>query len=385
MPYPLEARPDRRSCAQIADEYYPKAARAARRDGVTLASERVEVPADPRAQYELSIAEHWGDGVPLLPATDDAIEALLAASPYPPITSCASCRRATESRPSSSSRSTPAMAGSRARGVRDRARRARSALGTRVERVRAHDHHVERVPDADRERTVPRRRSASTTAPAAWAAPPGRGSMTIGRAVALCLRNIGGQRAGETDEVGVRATGALRLLHRRVGGAVAVAFARRAPRLHRRRGRRHRARRQGHVPDGRHPQRRPARSALPDRQEHRVPAREHVPRQRRERRGRRRVQPDVGRAFRSPRFPTSTICRRTCATTRGNRSTCGPRATPTSCARTAASTRTGACTSSSDPTRSCPIVCGGLGSLHAIALPSFGESTCRSRPRCVGQ
>ena len=27
----------------------------------------------------------------------------------------------------------------------------------------------------------------------------GRGSMTIGRAVSLCLRNIGGQRAGETS------------------------------------------------------------------------------------------------------------------------------------------------------------------------------------------
>ena len=41
---------------------------------------------------------------------------------------------------------------------------------------------------------------------------------------------------------------ALRLLHRRVGGAVAVAVARRTPRLHRRRRRRDRARRQGHVP-----------------------------------------------------------------------------------------------------------------------------------------
>src|SRR5207244_13140798 len=28
----------------------------------------------------------------------------------------------------------------------------------------------------------------------------GRGSMTIGRAVSLCLRNIGGQRAGETTK-----------------------------------------------------------------------------------------------------------------------------------------------------------------------------------------
>ena len=38
-----------------------------------LTSERVEVPVDPRAQYELALAEHWSDGAPLLPATDDAI------------------------------------------------------------------------------------------------------------------------------------------------------------------------------------------------------------------------------------------------------------------------------------------------------------------------
>src|SRR5690349_10072467 len=43
----------------------------------------MEIPADPRAQYERAIAETWSDGVPLLPATDDAIGALLAASPYP--------------------------------------------------------------------------------------------------------------------------------------------------------------------------------------------------------------------------------------------------------------------------------------------------------------
>ena len=33
--------------------------------------------------YDLAIEEHWSDGVPQLPATDDAIEALLGASPYP--------------------------------------------------------------------------------------------------------------------------------------------------------------------------------------------------------------------------------------------------------------------------------------------------------------
>ena len=32
------------------------------------------------------------------------------------------------------------------------------------------------------------------------------------------------------------------------------------------------------------------------------------------------------------------------------------------------------------PDQIVPIVCGGLGSLHAIALPSFGESTMQSKP-----
>src|SRR5436305_1969834 len=50
---------------------------------MTLTSERIEVPADPRAQYERALEEHWSDGVPLLPATDEAVEALLAESAYP--------------------------------------------------------------------------------------------------------------------------------------------------------------------------------------------------------------------------------------------------------------------------------------------------------------
>ena len=32
------------------------------------------------------------------------------------------------------------------------------------------------------------------------------------------------------------------------------------------------------------------------------------------------------------------------------------------------------------PDQIVPIVCGGLGSLHAIGLPSFGESTMQSKP-----
>ena len=47
----------------------------------------------PAALYELSLAESWGDGVPLLPPTDDAVEALLAARRTRPTTWSARCRR----------------------------------------------------------------------------------------------------------------------------------------------------------------------------------------------------------------------------------------------------------------------------------------------------
>ena len=50
---------------------------------MTLTSERIEVPSDSRALLEMSLAERWGDGLPILPATDDVIEALLGESPYP--------------------------------------------------------------------------------------------------------------------------------------------------------------------------------------------------------------------------------------------------------------------------------------------------------------
>src|SRR6185503_6080860 len=59
----------------------PVRARAPRGAGVMLTGAQVEVPADAESFYELSLAEGWGDGAPLLPPTDDAIEALLACTP----------------------------------------------------------------------------------------------------------------------------------------------------------------------------------------------------------------------------------------------------------------------------------------------------------------
>ena len=210
----------------------------------------------------------------------------------------------------------------------------------------------------------------------------GRGSMTIGRAVALCLRNIGGQRAGETTKsvFGQPA---------RFGFCIGEWEERSPwPSLAERRGftagrrRRHRARRQGHVPDGRHPQRRRARPALPDREEHGVPAREHVPRQRRQRRGRRRVQPDVGRTLRRRvpgrrrphRVPAATRVaadRPLAGRERADAPRPGPRRRPT-----------GACTSSSAPIRSCRSCAAASAACTRSGSRASARARCRASPWC---
>ena len=166
---------------------------------MTLAGERIEVPADPLAQYELSLAEHWGDGVPQLPATDAAIEALLAASPYPadhvvcvlpPVNGVATVELVAIN---------AAMAGvePRAFGVVLAALEAISepewnAFGLTTTTSSVFPMLIVNGPARD-ELGIDYRASCMGGA-------AGRGSMTIGRAVALCLRNIGGQRAGETTK-----------------------------------------------------------------------------------------------------------------------------------------------------------------------------------------
>ncbi len=46
-----------------------------------LQSEVIVVLNDPDALFDLSLAEKWGDGLPLIPPTDDRIEAMLAGTP----------------------------------------------------------------------------------------------------------------------------------------------------------------------------------------------------------------------------------------------------------------------------------------------------------------
>jgi hypothetical protein len=166
---------------------------------VTLATEQVEVPADPRAQYDLARSERWSDGAPLLPATDDAINALLAATPYP--SDHALCVL-----PPSNGVATieliavnAAMAGCEPAAfpfviaaLEAISEPEWNAFGLTTTTSSVCPMLLVNGPSRD-ELAIDYRAGCMGGA-------AGRGSMTIGRAVALCIRNIGGQRAGETTK-----------------------------------------------------------------------------------------------------------------------------------------------------------------------------------------
>ena len=163
-----------------------------------LTAEKVEVAADPGALYELSLAERWGDGVPLLPPTDAAVEALLAATPYaadhvvgalPPKYGIATVELVAIN---------AAMAGCAPpalpfvlAALEALLVPAWNAFGLTTTTSSVFPLPIVNGPSRDA-LGIDYRAGCMGGA-------GGRGSMTIGRAVALCLRNIGGQRAGETS------------------------------------------------------------------------------------------------------------------------------------------------------------------------------------------
>ena len=207
----------------------------------------------------------------------------------------------------------------------------------------------------------------------------GRGSMTIGRAVSLCLRNIGGQRAGETTKTVFGQPA-------RFGFCIGE-WEERSPwpslaerrGFTRRPGRRDRARRQGHVPPRRHPQRRRPRPPLPDRQEHRVPALQHVS----------SATPQNGEVvvainpmwaerFGSA-FPEIEDMQQFLRDNAWQPIDLWPAANQEILRDRGRVDRRGpGAPRRPVPEQIVPMVCGGLGSLHAIALPSFGESQMQS-------
>jgi hypothetical protein len=158
----------------------------------------VEIPADPALLYELSMKQGWGDGVPLLPPTDERIAALLAHTAYesdfvlgelPPRFGAATMELVAIN---------AAMAGVEPDAF-PLVIAALSAILVPEWNAFALTTTTSSVfpmlivngPSRDRLRIDYRAGCLGGAA--------GRGSMTIGRAVSLCLRNIGGQRAGETS------------------------------------------------------------------------------------------------------------------------------------------------------------------------------------------
>jgi len=163
-----------------------------------LTSEQVEVAADGAALYELSLEDRWGDGVPIIAATDDRILAMLAATPYP-------ADQVVGALPPQYGVATielvainAVMAGCEPAAFPHVLAALEAILtpewnayGLTTTTSSVFPMLIVNGPARDALHIDYRA--------GCMGGAGGRGSMTIGRSVALCLRNIGGQRAGETS------------------------------------------------------------------------------------------------------------------------------------------------------------------------------------------
>lgn len=163
-----------------------------------LRSQSIDVPADPTALYELSLEQGWGDGVPLLPATDDRISALLTETPFPADLVLGELPPRFGTATVELVAINAAMAGVTPQAfplvlaaIEAILVPEWNAFGLTTTTSSVFPMLIVNGPSRDSLRIDYRAGCLGGAA--------GRGSMTIGRAVALCLRNIGGQRAGETS------------------------------------------------------------------------------------------------------------------------------------------------------------------------------------------
>jgi hypothetical protein len=164
-----------------------------------LVSDRIRVDEDPDALYELSMEAGWGDGLPLLPPTERRVRGLLASTPFhtddvigvlPPMHREATVELASVN---------AAMAGCDPFGL-PYVIAALDAIcetpfnleGVTTTTSSVFPYVLVNGPTRDRARIDYRNGCMGGAA--------GRGSATIGRAVSLCLRNIGGQRVGTTSK-----------------------------------------------------------------------------------------------------------------------------------------------------------------------------------------
>ena len=162
-------------------------------------SDVIEVANDQEALYELSLAEKWGDGVPFIAPTDERLEAMLQGTPRP------STDIVVAEVPPRHGMATveliainSVMAGCRPHhlplviaALEALARPAYNGFGIATTTGPSASYVIVNGPTRD-EMEINYRAGCLGGA-------TGRGSMTVGRALQLCLRNIGGMRVGESS------------------------------------------------------------------------------------------------------------------------------------------------------------------------------------------
>ncbi|HEV8297134.1 MAG TPA: hypothetical protein VGQ20_07555 [Acidimicrobiales bacterium] len=169
------------------------------RSASSLASDRIEVDADPVALYERSLRDGWGDGLPLLPPTEERVLALIATTPYnhddvicalAPRNGLATVEKAAVN---------AALAGVEPAAF--------PYVVAALEAIARPDFNLFALTTTTSSVMPmfvvngPRRDELGFDySHGCMGGAAGRGSSTVGRAVQLCLRNIGGQRVGETSK-----------------------------------------------------------------------------------------------------------------------------------------------------------------------------------------
>lgn len=164
-----------------------------------LHSDRLEAPADPRAFYEYSLAQGFGDGLPLLAPTEDAVRGLLDATPLAAdhvlgVLAPANVEATVEK---VAVNATMAGVAPPAFGYVVAALEAILEPRFNWSALAATTSSVTAVLVVNGPKRAEHEFDMETGCMGGAA---GRGSMTVGRAVQLCLRNIGGQRVGMTSK-----------------------------------------------------------------------------------------------------------------------------------------------------------------------------------------
>lgn len=164
-----------------------------------FASDRLEVPSDPRAFYEYSLAQGFGDGLPLFAPTEDSVAELLEATPLAPDHVLGSLAPALVDATVEKVAINASMAGVTP-----------AAFGYVIAGLEAVMMPLFNWPAlaATTSSVTPmlvvngpkRAELEFDMETGCMGGAAGRGSMTVGRAVELCLRNIGGQKVGVTSK-----------------------------------------------------------------------------------------------------------------------------------------------------------------------------------------